>query len=127
MYGAQTFVLILVHHLLKLCQLIVLSSQQVNQLILYCEMDYFPPDNHQQNQVLKDIHEIVLFLTVEFRQLDLGKVFLLLDEVVLKTDIPSEWVSKLDQKSSVALSLDEICGLYRNHGKVSCNLHRGQT
>ena len=49
--------------------------------------------------------------------MDLGKVFLLLDEVVLKTDIPPEWVSKLDQKPSVALSLDKICGLLRNYEK----------
>ena len=74
-------------------------------------MDNFSPDNHQQNQVLKDIHEVVLFLTVEFRQLDFGKVFLLFDEVVFKTDVPAEGVSKLDQKPSVALSLDKICGL----------------
>ena len=126
MYGTQTFILILIEHLLKLRQLVVLRSQQVNQLILYSEMDHFSPDNHQQNQVLKDIHEVIFSLAVEFRQVNLSKVFLLLDEVVLKTDIPAERVTKLDQKPSIALCLDKICGLKGIHedGRI---LHQGQT
>ena len=99
------------HHLLKLLKLVVLCPKQVNQLILDCEVDDLSSDYHQQNQVLEDIHEVILFLTVEFRQIYLCKVLLLLDKVVLKTDIPAERVSKLDQKSSVAFSLDEIRSL----------------
>jgi hypothetical protein len=71
----------------------------------------FSPNNHYQDQLLEDIHKVVLSARIIFGQGDLRKVLLLLHEVVLICHIPSQWFSKFDQEFPVLANQHETCGI----------------
>ncbi len=61
--------------------------------------------------MLKNIHEVIFSLAVILGQVNKGKVFLLLDKIVLKADVPAERIPERHQKSSITFGLDKARGL----------------
>lgn len=65
-------------------------------LVLDTKVDNLSSDDHKEDQVLEDVHEVVLGACVILGQSYLLEVLLLLQKVVVEGHIPTQWLSKLE-------------------------------
>jgi len=74
------------------------GAEELIVLVLDTKVDDLSSDDHQEDQMLEDVHEVVLGACVILGQSYLGEVLLLLQKVVVEGHIPTQWLSKLEQK-----------------------------
>ena len=68
-------------------------------------------DDHNEDQVLKNVHELILTLSIVFGETDLRQVLMLLDKVVIERGIPPKGLSKVKKEPRVILNLDKACSI----------------
>jgi hypothetical protein len=64
-------------------------------LVLDAKVDDLSSDDHKKDQVLENVHEVVLGASVILCQSYLLEILLLLHKVVVEGHIPTQWLSKL--------------------------------
>ena len=72
------------------------GAEKLIVLALDSKVDNLSSDDHQEDQVFEDVHEVVLGAGVILGQGYLLEVLLLLQKVVIEGHIPTQWLAKLE-------------------------------
>jgi hypothetical protein len=63
-------------------------------LILYAKINNLPANNHDKNEMLENVHEVILSSSIVYRQTYLSLIFNLLHIVIVVANIPPQWVAQ---------------------------------
>ena len=92
---------------LLLVALLVGVAEELEMLGAYAKVDYLSADDHDEDQMLEDVHELVLTFRVVLWETDLRQVLMLLDEVVIERRIPPKGLPQVEEEPLVVLHFDE--------------------
>jgi len=75
------------------------------------KIDNLPSNNHDKNQMLEDVHEIIFSGCVVLGQRDFRQILLLLHVIVLISNVPTQWFSEVEKEISILANEDKTGGI----------------
>ncbi len=105
---------------------LVYRTDELEMSLLESKVNDFSPDDHDQDEVLKNVQEIIFSHRVVLGQTYLSKVRHLFQVVVLKGHVPTQWLPKLYQEPRILIYLNKTRSLYEKSiiQKILLHLYR---
>jgi len=88
-------------------EVLALRVQQLLPVVLHGEVDDLSPDDHDEDEVLEDVHEQEVVLLVVPGECHLLQVLHLLDVVVIIGNVPTERLAHCEQELGIGRHRDE--------------------